>query len=1258
MDKKLLQALDNIGNGLEMLVDALNSKEEAQSSTGAALQGGDFGKQLESINAGIKSIKADTQEIIKNQQTIIALSKKKEDDKKTEEFEGASDPKKESAIKKGVGTILLIAVAVLAIGMAFKLVGDVDFLSVVGLALAITIVSIAFEKVAKLDLTLKQAFITSAVLVMIATAITMSSWVMQLITPVSIVQLLTAVAISGVFFLIGKSMQEIAIGVDLFWITLGKKASWVAPLVLVAIATALTASSWVFQLITPVSFLQMFTAIAIAGTFALIGYSLERIALGIVIFDKILGQKSTWIAPLVLVAIATAITASSWIMQLITPISFWQSLTAILISITFMLIGFALEDIAIGVAIAHKVLGNKVAWLLPLVLVAIATAITASSLIMQFIAPLGFGQIVTMLLIAVVFVAISYFMDKIAAAIVLVDKAIGMSKLFLIPLFFVAIATAIMLSSLILAETADISFVMMLKILALGLILAVVGLVIGPIAFLLAKMGIGNIIKGSIALVILAGAIMVSSLLLSLGDYEVFPSFEWVGSVSLGLALFGAGAVILGLAVFGPQALLFLAGIAAMIGLAGTILAVSHILAQGNYNLPGFLDWAKGTALLFATFTPILLILGAVGLANAVISFFGPNPWEMAKEMILEIAQTIVAVSYVLAVGNYVEGPSEKWAKGVAIALGAFSSVYDMLSDSQSLFGGGPSPAEFTTAILTVTWGIVTSANMLANASASFENGPPYEWSRGVGKAIGAFAPVFDILAQSESFWGGPSPSDFASAIMTVCQGIVDAAWFFSENTAPFEEGSYPSEKWGKGVGAAIGAFSQVFTIMAEQGSGWFGSDMDEIATQLASGVRYISGSIVDAGYIFANASDIDWESSYPSKDWARGVGAAIGAFSEIFTIMVEQGSGWFGDDMDEVAAKLAKGVRYISSSIADAGRYMSRAGEEGWKAFPSKEWGTGVKNAIGSFLDIFDMIWKSGISTQLFSQLASRVNSAVSHMAATAKTLWRSKNFFGVQINPKFVDNIKPNIEKFISLSKYVGKELAENNDIGWRWNSDYKDGQSYLNSKGIDRVLWSIINTARIVGDNAKYLNKKINPNFMKDVGQNMLDFNEIVKKLKEGESESSGFFGRIGESFERMIGTDPITQIAKRMITLAKGYDELATSLMKLGKAMQTLNIGNTKELPFLGKGSVLRSPEELPKPKITSPAPRKIPEVGESTKGVGLRPTPKNEGGNELIKELKEIKAIMNSLAIYMKDSSETLESLNSTTSEYYDKNKPK
>ena len=165
---------------------------------------------------------------------------------------------------------------------------------------------------------------------------------------------------------------------------------------------------------------------------------------------------------------------------------------------------------------------------------------------------------------------------------------------------------------------------------------------------------------------------MASSLILVVGNYGNYPGLNWILGVGASLTSFAIGAFVIGGMVFGPQALVFLAGIAALAALSGTILAVSHILAGGNYNLPGFGNWALGASLLFTTFTPILIVLGGVAVANAVVSAFGPNPWKMAGEMIMGIAHTIVGVSHILGGGNYVGGPDAKWAEGVAIALGAF----------------------------------------------------------------------------------------------------------------------------------------------------------------------------------------------------------------------------------------------------------------------------------------------------------------------------------------------------------------------------------------------------------------------------------------------------------------------------------------------------------------------------------------------------------------------------------------------------------
>ena len=317
MDQRLLAALENLGTVLEEIASALESKQEAKSSSVQALQGGDFGKQLMSINLQLKSIKADTQAILKQQKTIPAISKEKESKKDAFMEDIGKDKKKESALKKGIGTILLIAVAVLAIGMAFKLVGKIDFISVIALGLAIWVVAQAFEKVARLKLSLREAMVASLTMVTMSIAITMSSWILRMIVPVGMIQLLTAGAIAGMFAIIGMSLEKLAIGIVAFHRILGTKNLWAVPLIMVAIATAVTMSSWVMSAIVPIGMLQALTAIAISVVFAIIGLSLQRIATAILLTDKILGKKATWIFPLVLVAVATAITMSSWIMQLI-----------------------------------------------------------------------------------------------------------------------------------------------------------------------------------------------------------------------------------------------------------------------------------------------------------------------------------------------------------------------------------------------------------------------------------------------------------------------------------------------------------------------------------------------------------------------------------------------------------------------------------------------------------------------------------------------------------------------------------------------------------------------------------------------------------------------------------------------------------------------------------------------------------------------------------------------------------------------------
>ena len=153
MDKQLLAALDNLSIALEMLTDSLNKNKEAKSPTATAMQSGNFGEDLKKITKGIQELKDDNKKILDDTQTIIKLQKEKKDSSMNV-FEGAGKENNKKMLKDGISVIVLIAGAVLAIGLAFKLIGTVDWKSVLAISVALPMIAFAFEKMAQIkDLT-------------------------------------------------------------------------------------------------------------------------------------------------------------------------------------------------------------------------------------------------------------------------------------------------------------------------------------------------------------------------------------------------------------------------------------------------------------------------------------------------------------------------------------------------------------------------------------------------------------------------------------------------------------------------------------------------------------------------------------------------------------------------------------------------------------------------------------------------------------------------------------------------------------------------------------------------------------------------------------------------------------------------------------------------------------------------------------------------------------------------------------------------
>lgn len=929
MDKRLLDGLNNLSIALGDIAQSLADKSEASSATAKALQGGNFITEIKEINEGVKSLQKDTKEILANQQTIMKMAESKGKDSKTSDVESlGKDKTSQKNFKEGIGVILLIAVAVLALGVAFHLIGKVDFLSVITLSIALPLLAIGFSKVHKMLKEVgfdpkKDAKNFIIAITAISFALTASSWILSMITPLSFSKFFTVTYIALAFAMLAPSIMKFMMAFKgMSWSQLIKSVVGFV-VILPAIALGIAFASWAFQLIKPISFTQFLTAVAIGLVFAVVAFGIRKLLKsfkGIGVKDL---MEAVIFLPLILPAIALGIAGASYAFQLIKPIGFVQFLTAVGIAVVFAVISFGIRKLLKsfdGLSPASLIVASL---MMPIVLVAVSYAIAYSSVALGKIKPISFVQFLTAVGVAAVFVVISYGIAKIVNGI----RRMKYSDLPKIPVLFVLVAIAITASSHILSMIKVIPAATLLNIVLYGIALAIVAASVGGVMALFSKLNLGikDALIGGLLIVIIATAIMISSHILSLGNYKDYPDWKWALGVGLSLIAFTPAIVLLGVvAMTGIGALAVLAGAGMILVVAGTIAASSHILGMGNYGNYPPLSWSASVALSMGAFAAGMVVLGTLVVGTLGL---GGLALKAGSEAVLGVAQTIVDASFILDKGKYTGGPTLDWAGGIALALGAFAPVYAMLMANNilSLFGaGGIGPDDFSEAIRTVSRGIVDAAGFFANNKSDFVDGPPKAWAEGVGLAIGAFAPVYQVLA-ANSGWlsSGVSVEDMSKAIMTISMGIVDAAKFFNskENDGVFDVTRVPSKAWAEGVGGALSAFAPVFQALHED-TGWFTSG-DEVVNNMTSAIKSISIALVVSAKMFSSVKGDVWK-SYPTAEWSGGVKSAINSFIGVYKSLSDNDLdpedlglvGRYAKQMSNTAFILAKSKKYFDIQI------------------------------------------------------------------------------------------------------------------------------------------------------------------------------------------------------------------------------------------------------------------------------------------------------------------------------------------------------
>jgi hypothetical protein len=1299
MDKQLLNALDNLSNALDMIAESLKDKGGSKSDTTSALQSGNFIEQIKEISIGVQSIKKDTEEILKQQKTILEMSKKKESDKKTGDLE--SDPKKESSMKKGVASILLIAVAVLAIGMAFKLVGDVNFISVIGLGIAIVLVAAAFEKVAKMGMTPKEALSASLVMVVLSGGVLVSSILLSKVQALSIKQVISIAAIAVLFHFMApviasliKTMttKQKVKGADgkvtetegIEWGTLIKSIIMV-PAIMIGMSLGILVSSMILSKVQPITIQQGITSILISGVFALAAGGIVKL-LGAFNKEKISladALKAAIVLPLIMVGMSAGIWLSSMILGKVQPIGLMQAVSSILIAAVFTVAAYGMAKIIKTIKDLSPAQAAIAAIMLPLLLPAMSAAIWASSYFLSKIVPISFGQFITALGISLLFVVLSFGISKIIKAIgemkwsdvpkipvffTLISLAIAASafifskskeafealswslmlkilvfgvimgiiaivfsfavkimgniawsQVIKLPIFFTLLSLAIATSAFIFFKAKEyidgISFMMMIKLLVFGVVLAIVAIVLAIAVKIINLLGnVGDYIKGGLCVIIIAATVMLASKILNYGDYKNYPDWKWTLGVGLSLVVFGVAMVALGLvALTGIGLVAFLAGAPLVLVVAATIVATADILAKGKYENKGMLTWAISTALLFGTFVPIIIALGALGLAGGVLKFFGADdPFETAKGMLIQIAESIVSVAEILSKGKFTGGPTKEWAEGISIALAAFSPIYTMLMANgvMKLFGGGGvGPEEFSTAIVTVSEGILKAADKFSKSEGVWKGGPTKDWAEGMSLALGAFAPIYSMLMDGkvmELFGGsGVSSTDFSNAIVTISDGILTAAVKFSGTTA-FEGG--PKKEWSEGVGLAIGAFAPVYSILANE-KGLFGSGVSIEAMKNA--ILTISDGIIAAAGKFAANPAVFSLDNVPKKEWGEGVGAALNAFAPVFKALSED-TGWFTKG-DEVVQNMLKGIIYITTGLISSGKAFTKAGAV-WGSFPSVDWAKGVSETITGYMGVFDEIGTREGGLEGFKKSSAMVTSIVTQMALTARILHGSNKFFSFTLPGNWISNVTKSTIGFAVLSKMLDSMLTKEEkittvDTGLLGSTETtKTIKKSSDISIVARLAAQIVTTAKILYNGRKYFQNTIDPNYMKNVAINALDFARLANQLTEI-NKSEGF---------SLFSESPIEKAARGMITIANAYDRLAQSLEKFGNSINSIDGSKFNMIRRLtGNIAVLSSMDSVMFDKMLSTLENRASVFSKLIdKDFGPRPTvgDKKEGGS--------------------------------------------
>lgn len=776
-------ALQDFSKSLKYFIDSVKSQVENENKNFkdsiSATQ--EQAKMMMEMAEELKVVSQTTAATKTNTEQILDIVKGIKQEKKKGIWDKLSSAKdKTKSMAEGIKTISLMAGAILAVGTAFKIVGEVDFKSVLALAVALPLVATAFGIIGATAQDPKDAANTALSMIIMSAGLTASGAIMSMMPALSMQQMISVVAVSVAM---SAAMFGLAYAADK--LSLNDVLSLAAiSLVLPGIAWGIVESGKQLQGMPEIGLKQIMSAggVGIAMGLALIPLAYAADMIG----DGILGLAL--MIP-ILPGIAWGIVKSAEILKDIPDVDILKTIKSTLaITVSTVIFGagiWALNKMGVSTTmIAKGVISMTLVaggiWAVSHIL---ANADYSSSPPLEWSLNTGVALLGAGLLAA----------------------GMGMMIGQIIPGVFAmtAVAGGIWAVSQILAS-GDYSNGPSLDW-ALGTGAALGGFGIGAIGLGIAMLtGVGAIalVAGIGAMTMVAGGLVATAAIIKKGDFTGGPSIEWSRGVGMALMTFANT-----LSALNPGIVDMLFGatmesrIKSVVSLGDALKQVSFKVKGGDYTGGPSKEWSEGVGMALMLF------------ANA-LNEIKPNIFErllgdtMEGNMAGLITMGGALHSIGVAVGSdnsvYSGGPDKRWAEGVGLSLAAFAGALENIKPGffDSLLGD--TLQSQVDGMITIAGALPKIGMAIGKDTSMYTGGPSKAWAEGVGGSVTAFAAA--MVAFSDE---GMDTEDITDMIPTI-MALAPLMAYFGKTMNGVKFDNYPSEEWVSGITKFMDSFSEL----------------------------------------------------------------------------------------------------------------------------------------------------------------------------------------------------------------------------------------------------------------------------------------------------------------------------------------------------------------------------------------------------------------------------------------------------------------